>query len=1037
MSVEIDEAKCISRLEKLHSSLSSFPESPACLIFPLGSSNVDLPFQKTTLLHKWLFGYEFPATLLFIHQSKIIVITSSVKATHLKFLEDQKINGNVTVEFWKRINKNTEFNVALFKKLIDMVNDDICLEHKTVGMIIKDKYDGPFIKEWTPIWEEGKKGLNVVDASLGLSKVLESKDTDEIDLIHASSASCDTFMKTLTKELIKCIDNETKISNAKLSDRIESKLDDSLFMKDLNNALKSQQYNNSSFKPDVNDVEFTYSPVIQSESDYDLKLSATSSGKQLKGKGSILTSCGLNYKSYCANISRTFLIDPTPEMTENYEFLLSLQQHILDKLLKIGALGKDIYDGCLNFIETNGKKELIPNFTKNCGSLIGLDFRDAQFVLSSKNDFRKVEANDTFNISVGFNNLESKDLKYALQLSDTVVILADGSYQILTNSPKAKGKITFLFNDDEEEEERKAKIKAEQLKKLDLVNQTTGKLTRSRLRNQSKDSEESNRQRAVRRENQVKLHKKLQRDGLLKYSDKSGANGSGNIGPVFKKYESYVREEQIPPSVRDLKIHVDFNHQTIIIPIYGRPVPFHINTYKSCSKDDEGDYTYLRLNFYSPNAPGSGKKSNELPYEDSPENQFLRSLTVRSKDKDRMNEVHKEIVELKKLSSKREQEKKAMEGVVKQAKLIEFKSGKLKKLDHVFIRPSPETKRVPGTLTIHENGLRYNSFSKADSRVDIVYSNIKNLFFQSSKGELVVIIHIHLKNPILMGKKKVQDIQFYREATDMAVDETSSSRRPGGSKFRRYGDDDEIEEEKEERRRRAILDKEFKTFATLISEASEGLADLEEPIRELGFQGVPGRSAVQCMPTGDCLVQLMEPPFMVINLEDVEICCLERVQFGLKNFDLVFIYKDFTRPVAHINTIPMEDIETIKNWLTNVDIPYTVSTINLNWSNILKTDPYDFFADGGWAFLPVGSDVEAHGSDMSEEEVSEFEPESEEDVEEDEDEDVVSDFSEGSEFEESGSAYSEEVDSSESEGEDWDALEKKAIKSDKHSEYRD
>lgn len=210
-------------------------------------------------MHKWLFGYEFPATLLFVHKSKVIIITSSVKATHLKFLEDVKLNGNTPVEFWKRINKDTEFNVSLFKKLVDLINDDICLENKKVGMLLKDKYDGPFIKEWNPVWEEGKKGLNVLDASLGLSKVLETKDEHELDLLNASGKSCDTFMKTLTKELIKCIDNETKITNAKLSDRIESKIDDSLFMKELNTALKSLSYKSSGFKPDVNDVEFTYS----------------------------------------------------------------------------------------------------------------------------------------------------------------------------------------------------------------------------------------------------------------------------------------------------------------------------------------------------------------------------------------------------------------------------------------------------------------------------------------------------------------------------------------------------------------------------------------------------------------------------------------------------------------------------------------------------------------------------------------------------------------------------------------------------------
>ena len=45
-----------------------------------------------------------------------------------------------------------------------------------------------------------------------------------------------------------------------------------------------------------------------------------------------------------------------------------------------------------------------------------------------------------------------------------------------------------------------------------------------------------------------------------------------------------------------------------------------------------------------------------------------------------------------------------------------------------------------------------------------------------------------------MGKKKIQDIQFYREASDMAVDETGTRRR-GQNRFRRYGDEDELEQE--------------------------------------------------------------------------------------------------------------------------------------------------------------------------------------------------------------------------------------------------
>ena len=98
-----------------------------------------------------------------------------------------------------------------------------------------------------------------------------------------------------------------------------------------------------------------------------------------------------------------------------------------------------------------------------------------------------------------------------------------------------------------------------------------------------------------------------------------------------------------------MKIHIDYKNQTIILPISGRPVPFHINSYKSGSQNEEGDFTYLRLNFNSPGAGGNTAKKQELPYEDSPDNTFLRSITIRSRDRQRMVDVYKAIQDLKKI----------------------------------------------------------------------------------------------------------------------------------------------------------------------------------------------------------------------------------------------------------------------------------------------------------------------------------------------------------------------------------------------------
>lgn len=784
-------------------------------------------------------------------------------------------------------------------------------------------------------------------------------------------------------------------------------------------------------KFDVNFLDWAYSPIIQSGSKFDLKVSARSSNEQLFGNGSILASCGIRYKNYCSNITRTFLIDPTDEMTDNYDFLLTLEEKIIEEFLTIGADPTAVFQKIVAYIEDK-KPELTSHFTKNIGSLMGLEFRDSNGMINSKPTFHKISQNCCYNISLGFGNL--KDSKtgqtYAIQLADTVQTNEDGKHTVLTKYTKSRTQISFYFNNEEEDSE--AKVKTERVKTPALPKtESNSKILRSKLRAESRADDEEKEQ--IRKDNQRKLHEKLQKEGLLRFSDADAADDSDEPKHFFKKYESYVRETQIPSSVRDLKIHVDWKSQTIILPIYGRPVPFHINSYKNGSKNEEGEYTYLRLNFHSPGAGSVNKKTEELPYEDNPENQFVRSITLRSKDGARMNDVFKQITDLKKESTKREQERKALADVITQAKLIENKTGRTKRLDQIFVRPSPDTKRVPGTVFIHENGIRYQSPLRTDSRIDILFSNIKNLFFQSSKSELIVIIHVHLKNPILMGKKKIQDVQFYREASDMAVDETGNSRR-NNMKFRRYGDEDELEQEQEERRKRAALDKEFRYFAEAIAEASDGLLDVDSPFRDLGFQGVPSRSAVFCMPTRDCLIQLVEPPFLVVNLSEVEICILERVQFGLKNFDMVFVYKDLAKPVTHINTVPIEQLEFIKTWLTDVDIPYTVSTINLNWSTIMKSlqdDPHQFFLDGGWSFLATGSDDE--GSDASEEEISEYEA-SEEDPS---DEEVYSEeeYSEEEKFSDEGSEDFD--DASEEDGDDWDELEKKAANADRENRYAD
>lgn len=77
--------------------------------------------------------------------------------------------------------------------------------------------------------------------------------------------------------------------------------------------------------------------------------------------------------------------------------------------------------------------------------------------------------------------------------------------------------------------------------------------------------------------------------------------------------------------------------------------------------------------------------------------------------------------------------------------------------------------------------------------------------------------------------------------------------------------------------------------------------------------------------------------------------------------------------MTHINSIPMELLENVKEWLDSSNIAFSEGPLNLNWPTIMKTviaDPKAFYKDGGWSFLASDSDEE-DGEEESEE--SEFE----------------------------------------------------------------
>lgn len=54
------------------------------------------------------------------------------------------------------------------------------------------------------------------------------------------------------------------------------------------------------------------------------------------------------------------------------------------------------------------------------------------------------------------------------------------------------------------------------------------------------------------------------------------------------------------------------------------------------------------------------------------------------------------------------------------------------------------------------------------------------------------------------------------------------------------------------------------------------------------------------------------PPYLFPFAPEVNLVNLERVGFNLRNFDMMFIWKDLNRDVGRIDSIPSTSLDTIK-----------------------------------------------------------------------------------------------------------------------------
>lgn len=791
-----------------------------------------------------------------------------------------------------------------------------------IGMLLTEGGIGTLVDEWNKVIKTNSTQIELIESSYLIDEIFAVKDQSELECVKVASKYSCFIMEHLNKKFENIIDEDKKVSHSQIANDLKALTEKPQFQ----NKFKD---NNSSLQIDLQNLEISSNPIIQSGGNYSLSPLSPNDSNTLSSDV-IVCKVNTRYHDYNANIVRTFMID-ADKSQQNYYKIIHEAFNILCQNLREGNKISSAYDKTFEFI-TSKDESLKTNLPDSFGNGIGLENLNSSLIITRSNE-KKITSGMCFNVILSLVDLQTeKGFRYTLQIADTIGIKSNNNENYTNSISKLLEDI--YYNMDEEEPQNqplkttKETVPHEELKGKRRTRQTTVTSNEDKLAELKK-----------RKEHQLDLLKRKNEEFAQKML-RRGSDLNEDI-QVSKKMlssiKSYNSKANFPSDMKPGKIYIDTKADTVILPIFKQMVPFHISLIKNVTKSEENSFSTLRINFITP-ITGLSNFSIEETQGNNPV--YIRDLSYKSKDQKYILDLLNKIKELIKNFKIKDQEHREKSDLVTQENLILMKGRKIA-LNDVTIRPNLTGKKTTGVLEAHTNGFRFTS--NKGEKIDIIYKNIKHAFFQPCENELICLVHFHLKNPILLGKKKTNDIQFYKEAGTQADD----------LDMRRRGNDyEEYESELRERQMREKINEEFSRFTKNVEELKT--IDFDVPYRDFAFNGVPHKSSVTLIPTAFCLVSLIELPFFVITLDEVEMVYFERVSHSLKNFDMAFIFKDLAKPVQRITIIPMENLEMIKSWLDECDIYYAEGLYNINWPKIIqkiRKDPQGFLDEGGWGFL--------------------------------------------------------------------------------------
>lgn len=701
--------------------------------FCLGTSSDDSVYSKSSAMHLYLFGYEFPDSIMVLTKGHFYFMATAKKNGILQksLVAAQAASGSTIQLHFVEKTKDEGQNRENFHELLNAVRGAKG-GGKKIGGVWKEleKAEGPFVGTWLGMVTDSQ--LDKIDVAPALGLFFSVKDDSEIEMCKRAAILTNKVMKHgFVEEMETILDKGLKTAHEKLSAKIDEVLLDPAGKLNLKIAADA--------------VDSCYSPIVQSGGKYDIKVSATS-GEGVLAADIILCSLGARYKGYCANMSRTYMVDVPPKVEKTYSQMLALYSVCLEKMI-VGNELKDVYLAAKAHL-TAKAPALAASLPKTLGFAMGLEFRDSSLVLNDKATAKFVPGM-VFTLSVGLHNVplsaedkanhkgSCKNLEaFSLLLADTVRVQAGSAPDVLTKASKEYSDVSYNLGDEEEEDDDDDDDE-------DAMDEADGKKGKSKSK---AAAEEDGNRRPKRNAEQLQAAEGAAAQRALKQAELM----KKKIDTAIRKIESGGKEEakeaqeeevnelkvynstlEYPRDVNPTQLRVDLERECLLVPINGQPVPFHISTIKNVTMPEPDRATYLRINFYIPGS-ALGKEVNKnmagLVVRHGDQRTFIKELTFRSLSQKNLALVLQQFQELRKRVRAREQKAEQEKDLVVQQKLIRIKDQRIPRLQDLTMRPSISGRKCVGTIEAHQNGLRFTS-TKYEV-LDVLYSNIKHAIYQ-------------------------------------------------------------------------------------------------------------------------------------------------------------------------------------------------------------------------------------------------------------------------------------------------------------------